>query len=317
MPSRTFATLALSVVMMPYWQAPQQEPSTPPSDPATDSSEEAKPVPASPPQRDGKVVETTPGEAWEILDHAAKSDKAGDRVLAIRVLGLIPNNSRARKLAEHALKDEKPDVRMAAAAALGDMGAKTSAPELKKALEDEDPAVVLAAAHALNQLKDADAYDVYYEVLTGERKASKGLLASQTSMLKDPKKLAQLGFEEGIGFIPFASIGWTAIKTVTKDDTSRVRAAAAKVLADDPDPDSMKALADAALDKSWLVRVAALESLSKRGDPKAISTVILEMYDEKDAVRYTASAAFLRLTDVKKSVVRNRAQVNKHVRPKN
>jgi len=61
----------------------------------------------------------------------------------------------------------------------------------------------------------------YYEVLTGQRKAGKGLISlSQTSILKDPKKMAQLGFEEGIGFVPFAGVGWVAIKTITKDDTS-------------------------------------------------------------------------------------------------
>src|SRR5205807_2147572 len=101
-------------------------------------------------------------------------------------------------------------------------------------------------------MHDGSAYEVYYEVLTGQRKAGKGLIASQTSILKDPKKMAQLGFEEGIGFVPFAGVGWVAIKTITKDDTSPVRAAAAKVLAKDPDPTATKTLADAAGDKNWL-----------------------------------------------------------------
>src|SRR5437667_8175066 len=56
------------------------------------------------------------------------------------------------------------------------------------------------------------------------------------STLGDPKKMAQLGFEEGIGFIPFAGMGWKAIKEVRKDDSSPVRAASARVLAEDPDP---------------------------------------------------------------------------------
>jgi len=115
------------------------------------------------------------------------------------------------------------------------------------------------------------------------------------STFSDPKKMAQLGFEEGIGFVPFAGIGWKAIKEVRKDDSSPVRAAAAKVLADDPDPATTKVLEEAAGDKSWIVRAAALEALARRGDPSALETVELYIGDEKDVVRYTAAASALRL----------------------
>jgi hypothetical protein len=83
-------------------------------------------------------------------------------------------------------------------------------------MHDHDPAVALAAAHSLNLMLDNSAYEVYYEILNGERKAGKGLIASQTSMLRDPKQVAEFGFEEGIGFVPFASIGWGAIKAIRK-----------------------------------------------------------------------------------------------------
>jgi hypothetical protein len=42
--------------------------------------------------------------------------------------------------------------------------------------------------------------------------------------------MAQLGFEEGMGFIPFAGIGYEVFKTVTKDDSSPLHAAAATKL---------------------------------------------------------------------------------------
>lgn len=253
----------------------------------------------TPPKPDPAVSPTTPNEAWQVIQDGASSSSAANRVLAIRVLGLVPNNLHARKTAEAGLNDEKGEVRIAAASAIGEMGSKESMKKLELLLQDPDPTVVLGAAHAMDQLGSPDAYDVYYEVLTGRRKASKGLIASQTSILSNPKKLAELGFEEGLGFIPFAGIGWGAIKALTKDDASRVRAAAAKVLADDPDQGSTDALCDAAMDKSWVVRVAALESLSKRGDLHALNTVMLEIYDEKDAVRYTAAAAYLHLLDVR------------------
>jgi len=213
----------------------------------------------------------------------------------------MPDDAKARGIAEKALADDKPEVRSAAAAALGDMKSRASISKLKKALDDDDPSVALAAAHALDLMHDHSAYEVYYEVLTGQRKAGKGLIASQTSILKDPKKMAQLGFEEGIGFVPFAGVGWVAVKTITKDDTSPVRAAAAKVLAKDPDPAATKTLADAAGDKSWLVRAAALEALAKRGDPAVLDTVSQCTSDKKDAVKYTAAAAVLRLTAIKEA----------------
>ena len=246
-----------------------------------------------------KVPQTPKEVAWQILDTACTGDKTSDRATAIRVLGLMPNNAKGLKLAEKALKDDKPEVRSAAAAALGDMKSRASIPKLRAALDDNDPSVALAAAHSLELMHDDSAYEVYYEVLTGQRKAGRGLIASETSILKDPKKVAQLGFEEGIGFIPFAGIGWGAIKAITKDDSSPVRAAAAKVLAKDPDPAATKALVDAVGDKSWLVRAAALEALAKRGDASVLDTVQLYVSDEKDAVKYTAAAAVLRLMAIK------------------
>jgi hypothetical protein len=78
--------------------------------------------------------------------------------------------------------------------------------ELEKVLDDSEP-VVVAAANSLLLLHDDAGYDVYYGVLTGERQASKGLIKGQLDSLKDKKKVAELGFEEGIGFIPYAGIG--------------------------------------------------------------------------------------------------------------
>jgi hypothetical protein len=239
-------------------------------------------------------------KAWQMLQQACTAGNSTDRALATRVLGLIPRNPRAIKLAERALGDEKSEVRSAAAAALGDMKSRTSIPKLKETLNDNDPSVALAAAHSLQVMHDDSAYEIYYEVLKGERKAGKGLVASQKAMLSDPKKMAQLGFEEGIGFIPFAGIGWGAFKTLTKDDASPIRAAAAKVLAHDPDPNTTEALTDALVDKSWLVRAAALEALSIRGNPSVLPMVETTLSDDKTAVRYTAAATVVRLTAVER-----------------
>jgi HEAT repeat protein len=122
------------------------------------------------------------------------------------------------------------------------------------------------------------------------------LIAGQEEMFRDRKKLAAFAFEQGIEFNPFAGIGWGIIKTLHQDDVSPVRAAAARVLIDDPDPRSGQALVKSCSDKSWIVRVAALDALARRGDQAFLKDIEPHTADEKDRVRYTAAAAIIRLS---------------------
>jgi HEAT repeat protein len=235
--------------------------------------------------------------AWQIIKANLNEKDAEKRVIAVRVLGLLPGDPQAVSLAEQTAGDEKPAVRAAAATAMGQLHAKSSVDRLHVLLEDHEPSVALAAASALIAYKDDAAYDVYYEVLTGERKAHASLTQQAKTDLGDPKKLATLGFEQGIGFVPFAGIGWTAFQVLRKDDASPVRSAAARMLADDPDPDTGKALVKAASDnKSWLVRTAALEAIAKRGDAKLLDGVVPDLMDDNTSVRCTAAAAVIRLS---------------------
>jgi HEAT repeats len=266
---------------------------------STDKEQTANPQ-STFPREAPDALHSTREQAWEILETGANTDKTRDRAAAINILGLLRNDRHARKIAETALGDHAPEVRSAAAAALGEMRSRGSIPKLKAATDDKDPSVVLAAAHALILLKDDSGYDVYYDVLTGERKTGKGLLA-QAAGLRDPKKLAEIGFQEGIGFIPFAGIGWKAFKTIKKGDSSPARAAAATILADDPDPRTTEALANATGDKNWIIRAAALEALAKRADPSVLSTVELYLADQEGEVKYTAAATALRLMAIRKA----------------
>jgi HEAT repeat protein len=221
------------------------------------------------------------------------------RAKAVQVLGLIKDDPEAEKLAVNALSDERPEVRAAGAAALGDMAAKSAADELYKMFHDSEITVIMASARSLLDLGDNRGYNVYYAILTGETKTGTGLLDQQKKLLKDPQKLAQFGFEQGIGFIPFAGIGWSAIKVVRKDDTSPILAASAITLAADPHPKSGQALVNAAeSQKSWIVRAAALNALAKRGDPKLIKPAEDGMQDEKEEVQYSAAATVIRLTNI-------------------
>lgn len=241
-----------------------------------------------------------PGElALQTLQSGIKDKDPRIRAVAIRSLGLVPGDGTAEKMVAGSLKDPAVEVRVAAASCLGKMDARASVPVLKQALKDQNVAVILAAAGSLRSLKDPSAYLVYYAVLTGERKSGEGLLAEQKKMLSDPKKMAQIGFEQGIGFIPFAGIGLGAIKAFTPDDESPVRAAAAIALATDPDPKSREALVNAVKDKSWLVRVAALDAIARRKDATLIPEIVNALNDEKPEVKYTAAAAIYRLSNEK------------------
>ncbi len=278
--------------------APEQSPkSNTNSAPQKNASEPAQnsAQPSSPP-----LPQNPEQQAWALLEKAVHSDKASERATAVASLSLLPENTKALQLAEAALLDQKPEVRSAAAATLGELQYKSSIPKLRSMLEDKEPSVVLAAAHALKQMHDEAAYEVYYEILTGERKVSKGFIASETSILHDPKKLAKLGIEEGISnAVPFGGYGVEAYRLMSSNKGAVMRATAARDLVHDPDPASTTALMNAAGDSDWIVRASAIEALAKRGDPKALNTVELYMYDDRSEVKYNAAAATLRLLAIR------------------
>ena len=137
-------------------------------------------------------------------------------------------------------------------------------------------------------------------MLTGKKRPGKGLIKEQLDTLKDKKKVAQMGFEEGIGFIPFGGIGYEIFKTVTKNDLAPVRAAAAKKLAQDPEPDAGEALVKASGDKDWKVRAAALDAIALREDASLVPRIVPAMDDKNDVVRFTAAACVAHLSSLPK-----------------
>lgn len=242
-------------------------------------------------------IESPKHHAWDMLMTAAFSKRGSERTDAVRALGLMRGDRQARQLAEAALSDRDSDVRRAAATALGQMQATESIPKLEHALSDRKIPVVMAAAQSLRELKDyRSAYAIYYDLLTGERKTDDGIVAQQIQTLKDPKQLAMIGFSEGIGFVPFAGIGWDAWRTIHKKDPNPVRAVAATFLAHDPDPATGKALVKATRDKNWIVRAAAVEAIAERGDASLLPNVVEKFSDRNVKVRYEAAAAVIRLS---------------------
>ncbi len=238
--------------------------------------------------------------AWSLLEAGLTQKSAARRVAAVRVLGHISNDPHAIELAEKALKDKSSLVRTAAATSLGEMHASSADSSLKAALDDKNFSVVMAAAHALLLLKDRMSYDVYYEVYIGERKNNSGMIAQQMQILHDPKQLAQMAFNEGIGYVPFSGIPWGAYQTITKDRKNGVAAKAVllSALATDPEARTGKLLLTVSQNKNWVLRVAALEAIAKRGEPGLLQGIEPRLSDPKREVRLAAAATIIRLDDI-------------------
>ena len=118
-----------------------------------------------------------------------------------------------------------------------------------------------------------DVYEIDYQVLLGEWKSADGFVQSQMNELKDSKAVAMIGFETGIGFMPFGGEIYEAFKRISKDDSTPIRVAAAKELATDRDSKIDGALARAFSDKKWPVRAAAVYAIAKRGNPALLNVL--------------------------------------------
>jgi len=235
-------------------------------------------------------------KSWQVLQSGLHSKKVAQRTEAVKALSLLAGNRQAVRFSLRAMRDNNPRVRVAAASTLGELHATNTIPALKAALSDKDASVMLAATHALYILKDPLAYEVYYDILMGDKKTSAGMIQSQIDRLKDPKQVAQMGIEEGIGFVPYAGIGYAAYRQLMKHDNSPVRAAAARFLALDPDAISEDALIQVALaDKNIIVREAALDALTERNDSKCVGRLAKNLDDDKYPVRYRTAAAIIHL----------------------
>lgn len=243
------------------------------------------------------------GEPWRVLENGIRERKASQRVVAVRVLGLIHDDPHAADLAENALKDPNSGVRAAAATALGQMHAIEADAALKQALNDKHLPVVMAAAHALGLLNDPACYDVYYAFLTGERKNNSSMVSQQMQVFHDPKQVAAMGFNEGIGYVPFAGMGWEAVQTIMRDKKSGAAAKAALLtaIATDPDPRVDQLLIRETQSTTWVLRVAALEAVARRGKPALTSDINKVLGDSKAEVRDTAAATIIQLRNIQKA----------------
>lgn len=241
--------------------------------------------------------------AWNVLEKGHTSHNTKDRINAMRALGQLLENPRAVELAEKCLKDKKPDVRAEAALTLGRLNSVRSIPLLRDALKDKSIQVEFAASNALLSLGDSSGYAIYYQVLIGRHKTGEGPVEEQKRLVKDPKAMTLMMLGIAVGFAPYAGYGWAMFQVMSKDYAGPVRVGAVWKLAKDPNAQTEVALIRAASDKSWKVRLAALEVLAQRDDPRLADTLASHLLDKNQAVRCAAAAGFIRLSEAKESAV--------------
>ena len=94
---------------------------------------------------------------------------------------------------------------------------------------------------------------------------------------------------------PFA-LALTLGRRLAEDRSAPIRALCADLLTKDSDPDSLRELEDALLDKSWAVRAAAAKALGLVGHKTSVPKLKPLLEDKNSAVRFMAAASIVRIT---------------------
>ena len=239
-------------------------------------------------------------EAWQTLERALKDPNPLKRSLAVLSMGVALPDKRTVALVESALADKDLGVRRSACATLGGYKWQPSIPKLTETLNDPAPEVVIAAAKALYDMGDPTGRQVLIAVLDGDRPSVSGAVSTSVRdaklKLHDPKALLLLGVNSGAGvFIGPLGAGLPVAENLLKDNQSSGKTVAAVLLATDDTAASKEALTMALSDKNWTVRAAAARAIALRDLGGLFDTVALLLADKQPEVQYSAAAAVIRL----------------------
>ena len=241
--------------------------------------------------------------AWDILSQGANDKNPERRKQAIVAIGSVGLAPEAVKMVESTLLiDEDPVVRQTAAATLGQMKAKQSFPALQKALDDPSGEVAFQAAKALWDMGDRTCRSTLQEILTGQRKDATGFMdgamRDARAKLHSPRALARIGIKEASGALlgPF-SLGVNAAQEMMKDTGATGRAFAATMLGQDCDARAQQLLEySLTVDKNAAVKAAAARGLGLCGHKESIVKLEQHLSDNRDAIRFMAAAAIVKLS---------------------
>ena len=273
---------------------------TPPNPPASDATQAADP--------DAKIVDSPPqprtraqlqDQAWSMLTTAAADDKRPEtRIQALAALGQMGGNPRTLGMIRTAMRDKDVDVRVAAALAAGQTKSPNITTDLRRMLDDKEPSVAFIAAMTLWKMHDRSGEDILTAVADGDRKTVPGFVDGTehtiSKELHDPSGLAKYGAIQGAYMLlgPFG-YGLTAYEYLHRNGGDSARVTAIEAIAQNHTAPIRIELIAATLDKDLGVRAAACKALARYHDPDVPPAIAKVFDDSKPPVRLTAAAAYL------------------------
>ena len=245
--------------------------------------------------------QATVAQAWKVFTDSEADRNLRRRSAALLALGNAGDRPEAVNLLGRAMEAAHPEVRRAAAAALGLARAYSKIPQLQKALDDPSPSVRVAAARALWQMKDYSGSGLFERILKlqapAEEKGMRQQVHQAMSKAADPSYMFVLGLHEGAGAFlgPYALV-FPVYTYLATDKSAPARAAVAALLGDRHTDEAVAALETGLVDPSAVVRAASAVSLGKSDRPEEITHLAPLLHDRKQVVRLAAAAAVARLS---------------------
>ncbi len=259
----------------------------------------------------GQTQPSDPGpRCRDILEQAAKDKNPDVRKEAVVAVSLVGARERILEYLGSMLADHDVPVRVGVVSTLGEFKDKRTVPLLQKALEDPVPEVAFAAGKALYQLKEPGGRQFLLSIASGESKGSSGFLTSEKRsalrLLHTPTKL----FTTAAGIVvpvPGFGLGMSSAQDILWNPGSSARASALLLLGHENYPPVLDAVRAGLSDKDWSVRAAAVHVIATHPYPQFERDLVPLLDDKKDAVRFRAAAAYMRLERLAKEPARKHA----------
>ena len=243
-------------------------------------------------------------DADKTLQEALASRNPDTRKRAVAALSLAAFREPWQSRLIAMLQDKDAEVRVATVSGLSEIKNKTVAAELRKAIDDPVPEVSFAAAKALWSLRDPAGKRALMAVVAGESKASSSFLSRQKRdalrMMHTPKTALMFAARQGAAFAPVPGLGGgiSSMQAILSDPEVSGRAAAALLLAQQNDSETLEALKDALTEKDASLRAAAVHALALTNKMVYRKDIAPLLKDDSEPVRLRAAAAYLRLSRV-------------------
>jgi HEAT repeat protein len=233
----------------------------------------------------------------------------GARSVGILVLAGIGTPDGLQSLLP-ALDANSPQVRAAAAYAIGEIGAKNALEDVRRLVHDREQRVRMFAAYASAQLGDDSwLHELAYQLKTG-REAARFMAAMLLSRIRTQKAAAILveglgASQPGIRAIAARGLGKRefgtpevvkALGAMSLDLNGDVRSTAAMALGAIGTLDAVRALAPFVRDAEASVKAGACMALAAAGKREGVPIVVRALDDERTEVAAAALSAMSRLT---------------------